>query len=369
MPDLFDRLPKYVQIKEALRKEIDEGFLKEGQQLSSESALIDRFSASKMTVIRALQELVQEGYLRRVQGKGTYVTKPEQRAPLICVLIPSIDRDLYSVILHGIEKCAHEVGYEVVYCTIDKKRSNASAFVTRMMNINIAGIIVAPIEGYDDVESNSLLYEMFLQQEIPLTFLDCGLNFSEIAPVVHTNHESAMAQLTRQVIDYGHKRLLLVRMGECLSANISARIQGFQNTVNNAKESVEAVECISLSESDSFDGQVKALQEAIDRFAPSVLMSLDDCIALRVKQLLKSIPSEGGDISVTGCGDLFFAENVGLTTVRLPLMDEGEKAIKMLQAMIDGEQPISISLPSKIMVRSSLANLNEELNPLENAVV
>lgn len=64
--------PLYAQVKEALRKEIEEGF-KPGDALPGEPELEKRFHVSRITIRRALDELVSEGLIVRQQGKGTFV--------------------------------------------------------------------------------------------------------------------------------------------------------------------------------------------------------------------------------------------------------------------------------------------------------
>ena len=72
---LAARQPKYQQIKRRLRREIDEGTYAPGAILPSEAALLERFGASRPTVVRSLQELVREGVVYRRQGKGTFVSE------------------------------------------------------------------------------------------------------------------------------------------------------------------------------------------------------------------------------------------------------------------------------------------------------
>lgn len=70
-------LPLYLQLQEVLKDEIQHGRLKPGDQLPPERELSDQFRMSRMTVRQALNQLVTEGLLYRVQGKGTFVAKPK----------------------------------------------------------------------------------------------------------------------------------------------------------------------------------------------------------------------------------------------------------------------------------------------------
>jgi GntR family transcriptional regulator len=70
-------LPYYFQLKELLIEEIKKGRLKPGQQIPSEFKLCDQFRVSRTVVRQAISSLVQNGYLNREKGRGTFVTKPK----------------------------------------------------------------------------------------------------------------------------------------------------------------------------------------------------------------------------------------------------------------------------------------------------
>lgn len=68
-------VPLYVQIRERLRAEVAE--MKPGTAIPVEAELEKRFRTSRITVRRAVEELVDEGLLLRQQGRGTFVQKPK----------------------------------------------------------------------------------------------------------------------------------------------------------------------------------------------------------------------------------------------------------------------------------------------------
>lgn len=69
-------IPLYHQIKTTLQREIEAGLWSPGEQLPTENELIARFRVSKITVRQALRELAGLGYIRREQGRGTFVLRP-----------------------------------------------------------------------------------------------------------------------------------------------------------------------------------------------------------------------------------------------------------------------------------------------------
>ncbi|CAN0593342.1 unnamed protein product, partial [Laminaria digitata] len=74
--------PLNQRIKDFIQSEIDRGTWAVGDRIPSEAELARQFSASRMTVNRAVKELTERGRLRRVQGLGTYVAPYVARAPL-----------------------------------------------------------------------------------------------------------------------------------------------------------------------------------------------------------------------------------------------------------------------------------------------
>jgi GntR family transcriptional regulator len=69
-------VPLYYQLKEIFRSWIISGEFGENGRFPSESELQERFGVSRMTVRRALSELVNEGFLIREQGRGSFVVRP-----------------------------------------------------------------------------------------------------------------------------------------------------------------------------------------------------------------------------------------------------------------------------------------------------
>ena len=68
-------IPKYQQIKDELKQQIISGKFENGDKFYTEAELIQLFNVSSITVVRALNELANDGYIIRQQGKGTFVSR------------------------------------------------------------------------------------------------------------------------------------------------------------------------------------------------------------------------------------------------------------------------------------------------------
>jgi GntR family transcriptional regulator len=72
--------PLYAQLKEALIAAIRGGDLAPGDRLPSQRQLCERYRMSHMTVRRAISELLNEGVIYAIHGKGIYVAARKQEA-------------------------------------------------------------------------------------------------------------------------------------------------------------------------------------------------------------------------------------------------------------------------------------------------
>lgn len=68
-------MKKYEKIYAAIVEKIETGVFKEGEQIYTEKEIKDLFGVSSTTAVRVLSELENNGYIFRVQGKGSFVSK------------------------------------------------------------------------------------------------------------------------------------------------------------------------------------------------------------------------------------------------------------------------------------------------------
>jgi GntR family transcriptional regulator len=73
--DQMSGIPLYVQIREKLRSQLAQ--MEPGDPIPAEAELGEKFRASRITVRRAVEDLVAEGLLTRQQGRGTFVQRPK----------------------------------------------------------------------------------------------------------------------------------------------------------------------------------------------------------------------------------------------------------------------------------------------------
>ncbi|WP_246772900.1 GntR family transcriptional regulator [Paenibacillus polymyxa] len=69
--------PLYIQLQKAVKTAIHNGTFTQGSRIPTETELSETYNVSRITVRKAIAELVHEGYLTKRQGKGTFVNVPK----------------------------------------------------------------------------------------------------------------------------------------------------------------------------------------------------------------------------------------------------------------------------------------------------
>ncbi|MBL1225049.1 GntR family transcriptional regulator [Enterococcus sp. BWR-S5] len=93
-------VPKYEQIKQDLLSEIKNHRFIPGDKFYSEADIKRNYSVSSITAVKALNELTSAGYLYRIQGKGTFVSKSKvsQNVKFSDIELHSLDTETVDVL-------------------------------------------------------------------------------------------------------------------------------------------------------------------------------------------------------------------------------------------------------------------------------
>ena len=94
--------PLYMQLEEILRSAITDGTWQPSQLIPSENELSKEYGISRMTVRSVITNLVHEGLLYRVQGKGTFVspTKIVTHSPAYIGVRAQLEQQGYLIDTH-----------------------------------------------------------------------------------------------------------------------------------------------------------------------------------------------------------------------------------------------------------------------------
>ncbi|MGD1857165.1 MAG: GntR family transcriptional regulator [Leptolyngbyaceae cyanobacterium] len=87
-------VPLHISISEKLRHQIEAGDYQPGEKLPSEHQLMKTFEVSRITVRRAVANLVSQGLAKSQQGKGVFVTPQKKVAYSLVSPLIFLEQDL-----------------------------------------------------------------------------------------------------------------------------------------------------------------------------------------------------------------------------------------------------------------------------------
>ncbi|MCW3744970.1 GntR family transcriptional regulator [Enterococcus gallinarum] len=141
-------LPKYEIIKQDIIEKINTGEFETGTKIYSEGELKRIYGVSNTTVVRALQDLVLEGYLIRRQGEGTYVRRNlRHKKVYFDELGPFIKRKSEETIKEATEKTITKFYRSVLQKEIAKKLNlKEDASLTQIVQIAMIDDLIWKIQ-------------------------------------------------------------------------------------------------------------------------------------------------------------------------------------------------------------------------------
>jgi GntR family transcriptional regulator len=115
-------VPLYHQLKEIIIENIENNIWNPGDKIPSEHQLREQYDVSRNTAKKAIEDLVQDGILYRVQGTGTFVSKPK------------IEQSLSG--FYSFSQVLKEKGLKPTDIILEVKIEKASTKIAKALKIN-----------------------------------------------------------------------------------------------------------------------------------------------------------------------------------------------------------------------------------------
>ena len=351
--------PKHMVLYDWIKERIENGTFENGEKLTSENTLCEKFDISRQTVRHAIGRLEQEGLVERQRGSGTYVKNispsPGEKTMTIGVISTYLDDYIFPSIINGIEGVLTEEGYSISLGLTRNKVENERKLLQSFLEKGIDGLIV---EGTKSALPNPNLeiYKAFYKRGIPVIFIN-GY-YAELCPNYVVVDDVLGGKLaTDYLIDCGHKRLTGIFKYDDMQGH--KRYQGFQESIYHRGIVIceEDLMWFATNDSKIFDEGYQA--EILKKLKKVTgVVCYNDEIAVKLIKLLEShsinVPE---DISVISFDDSNLAtmSSVGLTTVAHPGRTLGKMAAKELLKIIRKEQNKSEKvIKTKLITRESV---------------
>lgn len=352
---------KYLQIIESLRQNLEAGRYRNGARLPSEAELMRRFDVSRMTVVKAMHHLQQEGLLVRRPGSGTYASDadPNQK-PVFGLIIPDLGRtEIFEPICQGMSASPNASGHSLSWghsAGGESKEDEAEHLCEQYIEQRVSGVFFAPVEfGPRRERVNQRVLKALKSARIPVVLLDrCVLGYPARSDydIVSLDNRRAGYVMTDHLIRQGANRVGFFAL-EGSAETVDDRIAGYREALYASGMPLDRELVLRADPADAATLSSRLAAKEID-----ALLCANDLTAAHVMRTLLSlglrIPE---DIRIAGIDDVRYAEllPVPLTTLRQPCRDIGVTAIAtMLDRISNPHLPArSVLLNGSLVVRQS----------------
>ncbi len=370
--------PLFRRIQQVMRERISQGRWAAGQPLPSRIQLCAEFATTRVTLDKAIHELIREGLLRSAKGSGTFVASAQNapgHAPFHTLRLgvmmsrdvmirrdgvpgemrgkSSTDNLYFGPLFQGIRDAVIGKSVETVYAYYNQ--SDYAAF--HRENTLDGVLLIAPL-----LQELPALRALAAAQ---IPFVAAGISSDAPAdgtlPFVDTDNRQGACDAVEHLLVLGHRRIALVNLATA-QANHHDRLEGYRRALAAAGVSADPRDLLlyPIHEQDRLEERIQAWLSPLlsSGGLPTAIFACDYFMAVATMRVLRRnglrVPE---DVSVVGFDDPFSAEHLtpALTTVRQPIYEIGRRAAQRLLDSFDARQPAQGAeiFPTRLIVRDS----------------
>ncbi|MCK9554270.1 GntR family transcriptional regulator [bacterium] len=351
--------PIYQQIEDELAHKIKSGVFRVGEYLSPERTLSSEFKVNRITVRKAIKNLITRNLVVSIPGSGNKIIssaekEKEHAKTIACVFFRNVFQDsgnpYYSRILGGIESEAGKKGYGVLLTSLGEEYFFGDNKIHDLLDSRkIDGIIFA------GEVSNDFIISQF-EKGIPCVVIDRDIKGKNITSVRPDNPGGSYNAI-KYLIEMGHKRIGFIR-GSLNDKTVQERYEGYVNALKEAG--------IPMDERYVVEGHFTVEQGytcagiLLDvKPMPTAIFAINDRAAVgAIKAVSEKGLKVGKDISIIGFDDIDIAAhtNPPLTTIRIFKEEMGITAVSLLINQIENPSftPLKSVIPTELVIRDSV---------------
>ncbi|MBC7958581.1 MAG: GntR family transcriptional regulator [Vallitaleaceae bacterium] len=330
---------KYQLVKDYITEYIQKGALKFNDKIYSELELMNLFNVSRHTVRKAIDDLVNEGWLYKKQGKGTFISNPkaneEKQGRLIGVVATYLNDYIFPEIITGIDHILSQNGYSILLGNTNNKIEKERLVLKNMLEQQLDGLILEPTKSVFPSHNKDIL-QKFIDRGIPILYIHASYSNLPSSYIMEDDVKAGYIA-TEHLVGLGHKKIGSIFKNDDLQGH--GRYEGMIDCLRQYDLPIDEECMVWFSTEDQKLFSDEAYTKMIlKRLADcTALICYNDQIALQMMEILKRnqifVPE---DLSIVSFDNSNLAGNVEvkLTTIAHPKAALGERAASALLQMI-----------------------------------
>ncbi|PCI51010.1 MAG: LacI family transcriptional regulator [Alphaproteobacteria bacterium] len=310
-------------------------------------ALSDNPLVSKKTRDRIKQLAKEHNYRLNVNARNFFL----KETLTIAVLMPSANNADWRILdpfflelLGNIADALNEAGHELLLAKTSGQSVNWIEEYTKLQRCD-GMILIGQGSEHDKINHLWETFDAFVVWGAKLP----GQKYCSVG----SDNFNGGKMAAEYLLSLGRKRLAF--LGDRELPEVMLRFKGYLAALKQA--GIEPDEQLELSTPFESDAAFTATVRLIESGASfDSIVAASDVLAMSAIRALKQYDLEvPDDISIIGYDDIMLSSyyNPALTTVRQNCAEGGHQMVKNLLRILDGEEPVSVLLPTELVIRSS----------------
>jgi len=306
--------------------------LQAGCSVATVSRVINRSGPASAEARSRVEAAVSElGFVPSDLGRSLRA----KRTSAIGVVVPSFINPVFAASVSGLEAIARDDNRHLLVAATDYDVSREIEVVEALLRQRVEGLVLTVA----DAERSEAL-DRLDREGVPYVLVYNQPRGGRCAVTV--DNRAASAELTRQFLVRGHRRLAYVAGRFRTTDRSRMRFEG--TAAELAAAQLETAGLIELDYLDSIEGHAAALRKALAGAGrPTGLLCSNDLLALSVIAALRSLAIDvPGEVSVAGFDGIAFGRMVhpSLATIDTPTVEMGRQAMQRLLGLMSGKAPV-----------------------------
>lgn len=359
---ISNRSPVYSSLVDKLRGVIASGQTGTDQPIATEIELMRSSNLSRVSVRRAVDQLIAEGLLERRPGKGLFKRNPHTLTRTIQVIVPNMTLEQNAKIAWGVQQAGIQKGVLIQVYDARASMDQDIEVIRRLPDNHVDGAVIM---SCSHPRFAAALYELE-SRGFPFVLVDEPLQDLRVATVTSDNYGGGYL-VGKELARVGHRRIGFI--GNLGAFTVRNRLDGMRDALSDSGVIFDRtlVRDLDITDplSDWSEHIRKATKDIIERpdRATAVFCSCDQ-VAAWVYQAVKNaglkIPD---DVSIIGFDDISLCSMLDppLSSVSQPLEQMGQTALEILmgqmsESRLTTDRNVDIrTLPTSLCVRGSIS--------------
>lgn len=272
------------------------------------------------------------------------------RTRTIGAVIPTMENAIFARGVQAFQETLDEAGFTLLVATSLYRQDLEETQIRTLMARGIDGLMLI---GY---QRKPEIYDLLRRHEIA-TLVTWAHDPNHPQPAVGFDNRAAMADVTRAVLNQGHRDIAVIMAHTDHNDRTSNRLRGLRDEMERWGISPDS--CPVVETPYQIDAARRAFAQIMSADTrPTAILCGNDVLAvgalMEARAMGLSVP---GDVSLTGFDDMDIATVVepGITTMHIPHRKMGRQAALALLGAVQHETPmITTRLEARMVMRGSL---------------